>query len=324
MTSAEFARKSVDKGISVIPITKDKIPKGAWTKYQTSLMTKEDIRNNFIGDTYVGWVTGYNNLFLLDIDEKYSLPNDSIREKILPKIPTELKKKMLHVRTRSGGDHLWYRIPKESMKTNRPLAKRNTTFEEKSVTYYKEISKGKSEEEAQKIALNDKSRVLIETREQGGMGASYITEGYEVVEGTVGELTEDEHNLIIGLSRRECEYYYPEPEKIDREYISENLWDTYNKTVDFGSLIERNGWEKVGETVDRILYKRPGGTKAKLSANFNKSLRLFKVFSTSTCFETNKGYTPVSVFMMLECNNNSREAYSKLHKEYIDRQEKPE
>ena len=57
---------------------------------------------------------------------------------------------------------------------------------------------------------------------------------------------------------------------------------------------------------------RPGKSDAVTSGNYDHSLKLFSVFTTSTEFEPNKGYKPYAVFAYLECNKDFSDASHKL------------
>ena len=68
---------------------------------------------------------------------------------------------------------------------------------------------------------------------------------------------------------------------------------------------------------------RPGGTKAESSGNYNTNLGLFKCFSTSTVFESEKAYTPFAVYTLLEHDGDFSKAASTLYeKGFGERQEK--
>ena len=69
-----------------------------------------------------------------------------------------------------------------------------------------EISTGKPKDEAIKIAGNDKIRVLIETRQEGGYFIAYGN-GYEYIEGKLSTITIDEHSTLIDIMRTFNEFF---------------------------------------------------------------------------------------------------------------------
>jgi len=89
----------------------------------------------------------------------------------------------------------------------------------------------------------------------------------------------------------------------------------FNERGDVVGVLVRNGWTIVGEKGDKVLVKRVGHTTSAHSGNFDKKLRWFSVFSTSTEFEPQKAYKPATVYAMLECNGDYSRAASQLNAE---------
>ena len=77
-----YALESLKKGISVIPVGKDKIPLISWKIYQEKYATEEEVRGWFetFEDPQIGFVTGkISNLLVIDI-EKGGDPSDLPQE----------------------------------------------------------------------------------------------------------------------------------------------------------------------------------------------------------------------------------------------------
>jgi hypothetical protein len=91
-----------------------------------------------------------------------------------------------------------------------------------------------------------------------------------------------------------------------------NPFENYNERGDSLGLLIDNGWEIVSENGHNVRMRRPGSPDSKSSALFDKDTRIFNVFSTSTVFEPNVGYTPVNVFIKIECDDDTQLAYEKL------------
>lgn len=315
-----IAKKFKSNGLSIIPVATDKTPLIKWTKYSREIMSDEEIEEYFgNGKTeYIGIVCGgiSNNLMLIDFDLKYDLTKD-LMNMVKRAVPKSIYSKMWINKTRKGGFHWVYRTESYIEGGNQKLAQRHTTKEEKNETYIKNRKeKGKTKEEAIKIASNDKVRVLIETRQEGGYFVAYGN-GYEYVEGKLSTLTVEEHNLLIETLISFNEYFVTKDEYIHNPITKEgtegkNPFEEYNKNGDVHQLLINNGWNFVFEDSSRIYYKRPGDSSSKFSGNYHKQLKLFKVFSTSTQFEVGKGYTPVSLFIELEANGDKKLASKKL------------
>lgn len=305
----------LDKGLSVIPVNADKTPAIKWQLYQ-----KEFIKNFKIFDTspYIAVVCGEisGNLICIDIDLKYDLSGD-LYDRIRRATPPQLYKKLWVQKTLNGGYHWIYRVKEKVNGGNTKLANRPTTNEEKNATYTEELKIGKSEEDAINIAKNDKVRVLIETRQEGGY---FIVqgEGYMYVEGKLDVLTISEHEDLLTIMRSFNEYFPVVNEPI-KEVITVDgnsgvhPFEAFNNNGDVHEILINNGWSYVFEDNERVYYKRPGFTTSLTSGHYHKEKKLFKVFSTSTILEPNKAYTPASLFTELECNGDRSKAIDKLH-----------
>jgi hypothetical protein len=81
------------------------------------------------------------------------------------------------------------------------------------------------------------------------------------------------------------------------------------------SPTRKHGWTWVESRGERDFLKRPGKTDSHISADYHKGLGLFKVFSTSTEFETGRGYKPFAIYALLEHNNNFSAAAKQLIKD---------
>jgi predicted RNA binding protein YcfA (HicA-like mRNA interferase family) len=92
-------------------------------------------------------------------------------------------------------------------------------------------------------------------------------------------------------------------------------WDDYNAKCDVVALLEKYGWTWIERKGERDYLKRPGKTDSHISADYHSGLGLFKVFSTSTEFETGKGYKPFAIYATLEHNGNFSEAAKQLIKD---------
>lgn len=161
-------------GLQFMPVTVKKQPvvKGWQTLFK---------KHNLINCEAVGLVCGKlsGNVEVIDIDLKYSLDGLLYEnyKRLINEINPEIIKKLVIQKTMNGGYHFIYRC--EKIEGNLKLASRSTTNDEKNKTYLEELSKGATKEESKKRATNDKVRVLLETRGEGGMIVCYPSKGYE-------------------------------------------------------------------------------------------------------------------------------------------------
>src|SRR6478736_1994022 len=318
------------EGLQFVPVNAMKQPvvKG----WQTS--TEKHNLSNVIG---VGLVCGApsGNVECLDIDMKYALDKKLFDKykKIVHAADDKLLNKLVVQKTRSNGYHLIYRC--SHIAGNLKLANRPTTDEEKAETYEQtydaEIKKStpddKAKKIAEKVAANDKVRVLFETRGIGGQFVIHSSDGYEFIFGdlqSISEITPDEREILINTARQFNEVLEPVAALKKETIKSTGLspFDDYNQRGDVTGLLESYGWRIVQRKGSKTVFLRPGQTSSASSGNYDHDKNWFSVFTTSTEFEPQHAYLPYAVFATLECNKNYSEASKKLYElGYGDRHE---
>jgi hypothetical protein len=293
------AHKYLDMSISVVATDENKRAIFPWKKYQHELPTKDVLKSQFAHDKALGIAVICGqvsmNLEVIDIDLKYDVSGD-LYQRLTEHNPA-LVAKLWIVRTKSNGYHLYYRC--EVIEGNQKLAQRYTTEEER------------------RHNPNEKVKVLIETRGEGGYVIGPPTEGYKRMS-TVEDipvLTLDERDQLLSI----CRSFNEVVEQVNFNHSTTNVvekyattpWEDYNQRGDILQLLERYGWKVMDRRGERILLRRPGKDEGS-SGDYHTGLGLFKVFTTSTEFEAGKGYKPSAVFAMLECGNDFRIAARKL------------
>jgi len=292
-------------------------------------------KHNLINCEAVGLVCGKLSaeggalLEVIDIDEKYSLDGNLFKnyKRLIGEVSKDLLKKLVVQKTPSGGHHFIYRC--QHIEGNLKLAQRYTTDQEKNETYLAEIKAGTSKEDAVKRAANDKVRVLLETRGEGGQIVCYPSKGYEIVYGdfySIKEISIDERETLINIARQfnECVVESRPAQKIESRKGIKGLspFDDYNDRGDVVGLLERNGWKITSSKGNKTIFLRPGQTSAASSGNYDHDKKWFSVFTTSTEFEPMKAYLPYAVYALLECKNDFSEASKRLYEDgYGERKE---
>ena len=316
---SNIAKQYLSWGLSVIPTREDKRPAlTGWTDLQKTplsieevdqLYNREKIRPEIenakgekvgikVFDTPKGIaiITGEvsGNLEVIDVDSKYDLTG-TLWEELRDSIPTDLYSRLVVAQTVSGGYHIYYRAP--GVAGNSKLANRPATPEE--------------------MKEGDKVKVLLETRGEGGYVIAPPTKGYQYLQGSpedIPTLTEREREglLRIAKSFNELEEEVtPEPSR-STDYPGLSPFEDYNERGDVVGLLETKGWRVVKDTKDRVHLLRPGQTESKTSGNFHKGLRVLRIFSSSTEFNPDRGYSASQVFSLLECNGDNKLAYREL------------
>ena len=295
------AKFYTNKGFSVIPIGDNKRAIFPWTEYQSKIMDDQTLKAQFTNERCKniaiigGAVSG--GLEIIDVDLKYDVTGDLWTR--LQEALTDLLPLLYIVRTKSGGYHLYYRC--EVVEGNQKLAMRHATKDElKDTPHAKEI-------------------VLIETRGEGGYVLAPPSDGYtKEKEFEINVISVEQRESILSICRSFNEVIKEVRTAqvvTDSDNFNLTPWDDYNAKCDVVALLEKHGWTWIETRGQRDFLKRPGKTDSHISADYHRGLGLFKVFSTSTEFETNKGYKPFAIYALLEHNNNFSEAAKQLIKD---------
>lgn len=307
-------------GLQFMPVKANKLPiiKG-WQHSQE----KHDLSNCEAVGLVCGVLSG--GLEVIDVDVKYDLTGKLFDnyKRLIHEIDQNLLKKLVIQKTKSGGYHIIYRCSK--IEGNLKLANRTTTDEEKNQTYEetyraelkKSTDDNKAKEIASKAKKNDKVRVLLETRGEGGYIMCYPSKGYELVYGDfygINEITPDERDIIHGVARQFNQVLDEQsiPKSLSKKRDGLSPFDDYNERGDVVSLLENHGWKIVGQKGVKTIFLRPGQTTSQSSGNYDSEKNWFSVFTTSTEFEPQKAYLPYAVFATLECNGDFTLAAKKL------------
>lgn len=308
-------------GLQFMPVRSNKLPiiKG-WQQSEV----KHDLSNCEAVGLVCGVLSG--GLEVLDVDLKYDLTGrlfDNYKRLVHEVEPTLLSRLVIQ-KTKSGGFHVIYRCSK--IEGNLKFANRPTTDEEKNKTYEEtyraELKKStddtKAKEIAEKAKKNDKVRVLLESRGEGGYIMCYPSAGYELVYRDfygITEITPDERDTLHSIARQfnqvVDEVVVPKA-VLGRKKEGLSPFDDYNDRGDVIGLLQENGWKVVGTKGAKTIFLRPGQTTSHSSGNFDSDKNWFSVFTTSTEFEPSKAYLPYAVYAMLVCNNDFSEASRKL------------
>ena len=297
------AKWYTSQGCSVIATGENKRAIMPWKDYQQRIATSEELTAQFTHEkakglaVICGAVSG--NLEVIDIDLKNDTTGD-LMERLVDSIPKDIFAKLWQVKTKSGGFHLYYRC--ETIEGNKKLASRPANENElKENPHVKQI-------------------VLIETRGEAGYVVAPPSEGYtKINEFCINEISNEERNCILEICRsfNEIVEHVALPRAVSETAttMGKTSWDDYNERGDVVALLQEHGWSFVKQQGERVYLKRPGKTDSVLSADYHTGMNLFKVFSTSTEFEVNKGYKPFAVYTILRHNGNFSEAAKQLFKD---------
>ena len=249
----------------------------------------------------VGILTGAasGDLIVLDFDTKYD-PTGNLYERWLELVPKELYERLVIASSRTNGKHVYFRSP-GSVTKNIKLANRHTTNQERDK------------------APDEKVKVLIETRGNGGYIICAPTPGYSWLQGdqsTIPSITAEQEALLLDSCRYFNQVLVEFKPKLEGTSYRTNPGldptEDYDNKADLNGLLMSHGWEFVSSHGSKDHYKRPGDTKARTSGNYDHEKKWFSVFTTSSQFETGKAYRPWMVYSELEHNGDCKAAWRAL------------
>jgi hypothetical protein len=274
-------------GLCVVPPMEDgsKQPiTGSWKRYQSARPTPEELRAwyaqplNGVG-VITGAVSGNLEGFEFDDADTYRLYHDTAEAMGLGELVERLEAGYLE-RTPGGGYHWLYRcatIAGNTLLAGRPY-------------------------------LNDEGeprvKTLVQTRGEGGYlvlapsGGRVHPSGrsYELLRGgvaTIATITAEERHELWQLARvfdeRPRDEYRPaaEPSPID----GNRPGDDFNRKADWSEILEPHGWVRVRRRGSITDWRRPGKDHG-ISATTNiHDSDLLYVFSSSTSFDPEQGYS---------------------------------
>jgi len=289
------AKEYLKAQLSVIPTKEDKLPAlSSWKPYQSKRIKEDEVEGLFTGANVKGLaiicgaISG--GLEVIDVDTKHDTTGslwDELRGLIEDNLP-ELYSRLVIAQTKSGGYHIYYRC--------------------------KEI-KGNL-----KLATKLNKEVLIETRGEGGYVIAPPTPKYTYIQGepiNIPTITPEDRDILFSISKsfNELEEVKPKVSTTSATtYNSTGLspFEDYHQRGDVVGLLESKGWRVVNKRGERINLLRPGSTDSKTSGNYHTGLKVLRVFSSSTDFNPDKGYSPSQVFSLLECNGDNKLTYRRL------------
>lgn len=303
------AMQAATARISVVPIRPDGTKRPAlpgWREYQKRRASTMEVDRWFsAGASGLALITGSvsGNLEALDFDDRHIFEAWLRRvheHPVLTALYEHVSWGYLEA-TPSGGRHLLYRC--ETIGGNQKLASRPT-------------GSGRD--------------VLIETRGEGGLIIVAPSRGrvhpsgkpYTLLRGGVSSIrtiTSHQRSLLFAVSRSFDTMPPPDltPRPAKRSFPLEQdhprPGDLFNQQVSWEEVLLPHGWQLVRTVQEEAHWRRPGKRGPGISATTNHDgSDLLYVFSTSTMFEPERGYTKFHAYALLNFNGNFSDAASAL------------
>ncbi|EHQ29010.1 Bifunctional DNA primase/polymerase [Mucilaginibacter paludis DSM 18603] len=293
-------------GISLIPVKEvDKTPFFKWKDFQSKIATEGELWTSieFYGTSSLAIICGKvsGNIEVIDVDVKYKPGIDAILMNDIRNFYPDLFSRLRIHKTPSGGFHIIYRVGGHEVPGNLKLAGRPTLEAEI------ELQKAKG------VKRPNKEVNFLETRGEGGYILSDLCNGYTLhKDNPIPVITWEERCSLITL----CQTYNeiikeapkPKPNKSQESIYDENPFEHYNNTVNPTELLSGFGWKFSHENPHYIWYTRPDKDKG-VSASWNKSKRIFYIFTSSTELQESRGYNPATVLSELKFDGDKSKTY---------------
>lgn len=285
-----------ESGLKVIPTNDPTRPDGkkplvSWKQFQAG-QTKQQLINAFKAPKSAGIavLTGAG-METIDIDLKYAKTGDFLSrllDALILGVGLDCYNKLILTKTISGGYHLSYLT--DVSEGNKKLASRYTTKDEQ-----------KNE--------HDKTRVLIETRGEGGyilappsVGYAYDNPAKNYTQ--LQKITNNQRNTIINICKSfdETNEYFkhkaPTPPQITGGH--KTTIEAFNEAHEAPEFLEAAGWVLKYSRGKNDYYVRPGKRLAEgIGAGYNSELKLLYVFTSSTEFDPGRAYNTFQVYAQL-------------------------
>lgn len=301
------AQQYAKVGLSILPIRTDgsKAPAiGTWKELETRRANDGELRRWFVDNRRgIGIIAGKvsGQLEILDIESAELL--EGWLEKMTERGMSELVKRLVCVRTPSGGAHYYYRC--DRIEGNKKLACKT---------------------------VGDKEETLIETRGEGGYAIAPgspvechpTRQPYTLVAGTfaaIPVINQDERQHMLAAAR-EFDERAEKPKHITPPIAKPPATSLARPGDDFGAhtswadILQPHGW-----TLDKVLadkseqWKRPGAEKHSAVANFKGSDFLHIFSSNAAPFEKDRTYSKFSAYATLNFSGDFSAAAKALREQ---------
>lgn len=268
-------------GISTIEVKSDgsKAPVGEWKTYQVRMATLAERELFFENGSLIGIVCGAisGNLLIIDFDLI------GLFERFLEAADDHalgaLVRSLVHVKTPSGGDHLYLRSS-EPVGGNRKLAK--TT----------------------------EGETLIETRGEGGQAVAPPSPGYSLVSGKpdkIPTISGEELEALFALASLFNEHADEAtvecgPRATPKDAGRLTPGNDFNARGPVVELLQAEGWRIRYRHGDTLGLQRPDKNGPGISATFNHGGHgyLYVFSSNAAPFDSERGYSPFAVYALLK------------------------
>ena len=293
------AQQSYGAGLCVLPVAEDGTKRpdcSSWEQYKRSRPSRDQMRDWFSLHTrsglgvVCGQISGGLECFEFDDRVVYDQFKDTAQLTGLGDLVEGIEQGFCED-TPGGGVHWLYRC--DGVEGSTKLARRPKTADERQ-------------------GEGDRVKVLIETRGEGGCvivtpsggpvhpsGRSYTQRsgGFE----SIATIQPDERTKLFNLAKSFDEMPRREVNSPTGRSVQDGRpGDDYNQRTTWAEVLEPHGWTPMGMRGEATYWRRPGKTDRGMSATTNHASSDFLyIFSTSTEFESERGYSKFAAYAVL-------------------------
>lgn len=308
----QYAKNYHEQGYKLVITDSNKRPVASWAKFQES-QTWSDIESMLSkSNAHSIAIIATDNIEVIDIDCKYDLTgklfNGYLKACIASGLSRVETQKLFIQRTKNGGYHIAYKA--HNSQGNQKLAQRYTTIEE------------------QNGNPNDSTRVLLETRGDGGYFLVSPSKGYVIEETpSTGNLIEwisnESRDILINVAKTfdECDTHHrhaPSQQRVPQEIKGSNKTtiEAYNESINPLDLLINEGWTYSHQRGDNYYLVRPNkSVREGHGASYNEKMQLVYIFTSSTILEQNKAYDSFALYAALNHNSDYSSACKDLYRQ---------
>lgn len=293
MITLSQANKLIDKGYSLITVDSEKRPNTPWKKYQSEQITKEqlEIQYKMSNTTHLGYVTGYNDIEVIDIDLKIF---SSLKEQqefwneylsFLKDNIDEFDKKFVIYKTMKQGYHIVYRT--KVIGGNTKIAR---------LEGYKEA--------------------IIESRGIGGYCILYENKISDLSYHEVKYIDERDRDILWSISKTfdykgDMPTEAPTKQQFPQLENEVSPWEDYNTKHTALDVIS-DEFTIVRNTDKQYIIKRHGASSPH-SGYIYKNSGCMYLFTTGTIYPNEKLLSPYSIYTYKFCNGDFTRSASELY-----------
>jgi hypothetical protein len=290
MITSERANRLLDEGLSLMPVGHDKKPLIPWKRLQSEQITKDELAKYHNSSSYIGIITGYQNLECIDIDlkvlssleeqrafwkEYYSFLCDNI---------DDFEKKFTIYKTKNQGYHILYKC--NTIEGNKKIAK-----------------------------LKGYTEAIIESRGKGGYIFVYDNHINENTYLDIQEISEEDRACLWEISSTYNYIDHPvsQDKESEKEYVDTRVkpWEDFNAKTSIFDIIGSD-FDIVRTISDRYIIKRHGAGSPH-SGYVYKDSKCMYLFSTGSLYPHETLITPFAAYCFKNHNGDFKAASADIY-----------